>query len=404
MSCRNLLRNRRRTTITLLGLVVGLTAVNIFQGYTKDALEGLRDAAIKGEMLGHVILFKKDALTLGKLNEDAYLFTGDEIATIQQKLAGLDAIEFTAPKLNISGLITNGEASLIFFGVGIDPAQYRRFRQSFIYQGSGTQLSPERPIGGQIAEGLAQILKLKVGDLAVLFSVTVKSRMNAVDVLVSGLYNTGTVATNDKYVLVPLSLARKLYDTDGAHEISILLRKDADEARARQLIRDRLADTGLKLDVYSWQERSSFYTSVSQLYDMIFGFLFLIVLIVAGMGMLNTMTMAVMERIPEIGVLRALGMRRAGVYRLFMAEGFLLGALGSILAALVTILISSLINGLAITYVPPSLSDAVRLNVEMDFTLIGANGLAIAILSSLVSFFPARYAARRDIAAALQHA
>src|SRR6478609_6332159 len=97
MSCRNLLRNRRRTTITLLGLVVGLTAVNIFQGYTKDALEGLRDAAIKGEMLGHVILFKKDALTLGKLNEDAYLFTGDEIATIQQKLAGLDAIEFTAP-------------------------------------------------------------------------------------------------------------------------------------------------------------------------------------------------------------------------------------------------------------------------------------------------------------------
>ena len=53
MSCRNLMRNRRRTTITLLGLVVGLTAVNIFQGYMKDALDGLRPIACSNKSHDH---------------------------------------------------------------------------------------------------------------------------------------------------------------------------------------------------------------------------------------------------------------------------------------------------------------------------------------------------------------
>ena len=69
------------------------------------------------------------------------------------------------------------------------------------------------------------------------------------------------------------------------------------------------------------------------MFDMIFFFIFTIVLVIVVMSVVNTMSMTVMERTREIGTMRALGFKRAGVKLLFSIEGMLLGFSGACWAA-----------------------------------------------------------------------
>jgi putative ABC transport system permease protein len=403
LAVRNVRRNRRRSLLTLLGLVVGVTGFNLFQGYQQDTLASLADSAVYGETLGHLVLMKEGALTRGKVDEAAALLSGPELALVAAELARLPEVDFVAPRLLLEGLITDGRASLVFFGLAMEPAAYRRFRGRFRYGGEGRELTPEAPRGGQVARDLAAILHLQVGGGVTLFSSTVAGRLNAVDMDVIGIFDTGSAATNDKYVVVPLGLGRELYRTDGAHQVAVVLKEPAASAQVAARITGALRGRGLAVEVRDWEAMSAFFRGVRQLYGMIFGFLFLIVVTVVVMSVLNTMTMAVMERAREIGTLRALGMRPGAVQRLFAAEGLVLGLLGTAGAGLATLVVGGLVNAARITYRPPGISAEVPLYIALDAGLIAANGLLVAGLCGLVSLLPARRTARLEVVEALRH-
>ncbi|MGH7267396.1 MAG: ABC transporter permease [Candidatus Rokuibacteriota bacterium] len=389
--------------LTLLSVLVGVTGFNLFQGYQTDTLGSLADSAVYGEALGHLVLMKEGASLRGKVQEAAYMFTGADLAVVRDALAGFREVDFGAPRLLLEGLITDGRASLVFFGLGMEPATYRRFRARFGYAGEGQELTPERPRGGQVARDLAAILDLDVGGGATLFSSTLAGRLNAVDMDVIGVFDTGSAATNDKFVVVPLGLARDLYGTDGAHQVAVVLADPADAPRVGPAIADALRRRGVPVEVRDWESMSAFFRGVRQLYGMIFGFLFLIVATVVVMSVLNTMTMAVMERAREIGTLRALGMRPGAVQRLFAAEGLVLGLAGAAGATVTTLLVGGLINAARITYRPPGISAEVPLYVALDPGEMVGTGVGVAVLCGLVSLVPARRTARLEVVDALRH-
>jgi putative ABC transport system permease protein len=116
------------------------------------------------------------------------------------------------------------------------------------------------------------------------------------------------------------------------------------------------------------------------------------------------MTMAVTERTREIGTLRALGTRPAGVLRMFLAEGVAIATAGCVAGAVLALAIRSVLNASGIIVpAPPGATHGMPLHVQF-YPAAYLAGLAAMILTMVIaSYFPARRASRLSIVEALSH-
>lgn len=408
ISLRNIYKNGRRSLTTILAIALGFGGINIFQGYVHSTYEGLTSSAIHGEALGHLTIFKKDFQTQGKLHPEKYQFNRDEVETITRILRSDPAVELVTPRLSVAGILSNGKNSTIFIAEGLVPADDAVIRGDLTkYTAfSGVYLSDQERSGVVIGADLASMLSLKLGDDAVVLSNTYSGMANALDAKVKGIFNTGMAATNDKMVLMTFRHVQDLVDYQGAERLIVLL-KDGNTVSGARAAGDAmqvvLARAGFDTEIKTWAELSVFYSQVKNLFDMIFFFIFTIVLIIVVMSVINTMGMTVMERTREIGTMRSLGLKRYGVTVLFTTEGMLLGFLGSVIGAALFFGIYVLIAITNPTYVPPSSSGPVPLRVDLVWSALGRNMLAMLALSMLAAFVPARRSARLSIVDALGH-
>jgi putative ABC transport system permease protein len=139
------------------------------------------------------------------------------------------------------------------------------------------------------------------------------------------------------------------------------------------------------------------------MFDMMFLFLFSIVLVIVVMSTVNTMGMAVLERTKEIGTLRALGLKRRGVSLLFAMEGGLLGLFGSFIGVVLHITVWAVIRAFSPTYTPPGISTPVPLIVDLVPQALFVLMLCLLFLSLFAAIIPARRAAQQNVVDALGH-
>lgn len=400
LALRNLWRNRRRSVATLAAIAVGFAAINLFGGYIHDVYAGLQKSAIEGEALGHLTLVKQGYYEAGTLHPDRYLFSPKEQQQIEAVVREQPGLRLLSPRLPLSGLISNGKTSTIFIAEGIRAADAAVFWKDTPQH---SQLPAGRIDAGLMSEGLAQLLSIQTDDTVALLASTLEGQTNALDFTVAGTWNTGNAGSNDKSLLLPLAHAQALLDTEGAARLILLYAPATDAAATRAALLPRLQAAGLKVEIKTWEELSAFYRQVKNLFDLIFLFLFSIVFTVALMSIVNTLSMSVMERVREIGTLRALGSTRAGIIRLFAVEGALLGFMGCVLGVALTLAVSFSINQAGIQYVPPSSSAPVPLTVGWVPDMLGFSLVALSLVSMLAAFWPARHAAKIEIVDALGH-
>lgn len=414
LSFRGLLRNRRRSLVTLLAIALGFAAIALFAGYTHNIYRGLSLQAIHGELLGHLTLSKRGMSREGKLDPERYLLSADEVARITALVKHDPHVTLVTPRLTLSGIVSNGRASTIFVAEGVEPAAARELhaglrREMRLAPGAdgdgGVQsLDPAKPDTVALARGLADLLHLKPGGQAALLSNTLSGQANALDVTVGGVFNTGNANTNDLYAFMPLALVRSLYDAEGrADRLTILLDDVAQTGAARDRLLSQLKAAGHDVEIQTWDELSAFYTQVHGMFDMIFGFIFSIVLTVVVMSVANSMGMTVVERTREIGTLRAVGLKRGGVVRLFVGEAAMLALIGCATGLLLTLTVRYGINAAGISYVPPNQTAPVPLLVDLDLARILLTALMMASVGALAAWLPARRAARQPIIDALGH-
>jgi putative ABC transport system permease protein len=402
MALRNIIKNFRRSLFTAVAVGSAFAAISIFSGYIHNVYTGLSDQAVRGEGLGHLTIVKKGYFENGALDAKKYLLTADDLHRIGEVLRSEPGVELWTPRLAISGMITNGRSSTIFIGEGLVPSDEFRLRGDYRPDRGGT-LNGRNPTGMAVASDLARLLGLSQGSNVVLFTTTFEGQANALDADIGSVYNTGITATNDKAVLVPLNFARRLVDTDGADRIRILLRRIDDTEEARGSLNIKLRSLGIPLEIRTWRELSSFYAHVKGLFDTIFIFIFCIVFVIVIMSVTNTMSMSVMERTREIGTLRALGMKRWHIVKLFAAEAMVLAALGSALGLVLTIAAGYAINAARLSYVPPSTSDTVPLLVDFVYGRMAAAFLCLVFMAVAAAYLPSAGAARKRIVDALGH-
>jgi len=409
IALRNLLKNRRRSVITALAIALGFAAVNLFDGFTEYMYTGNREGVIYGAALGHLTVFKKGLLEKGQLDPARYLLAPEEIEAVEEICRKIPSVLLVTPQLRISGLITNGYVSTIFIAQGIVPSANDVFLRRAKYLKKlgvlfeGRKLEDDKMYGVAVASGLARLLDLKIGSTAVAFTNTVDGQMNALDMEVFQIFDAGGDVMNDKIMRVPFNFAQALYDSDGADRLSVLL----DKAEHTESIRDQLqaafSARGLGLEVKTWKELSQWYRKVKEMFDTIFLFLFTIVFIIVVMSVVNTMSMAVLERTREIGTLRALGLKRKGVTQLFAIESSLLGVCGAIGGFLLTVLGWRVVDVLKPTWIPPGLAHRLPIIIEFVPETMLYSFVCLLVLCLITSLIPARRAARQNIVEALAH-
>ena len=399
---RNILKHWRRSLFTATAVGAGFSAISLFSGYIHYVYHGLMLQAVRGEGLAHVTIARRGFFDNSSLNPEDNLLTKDVLARLGALLEKQPETVTWAPRLAVSGMMTNGQASTIFVAEGMDPQREGQIRGNFRLDRGGI-LDPKFPSGICVSSGLAKLLKLNANAHAVLFTNTVSGQANAIDVDVYSTYDTGVAATNDKSVRIPITMARRLYDVEGADRVRLLLHNEDQVDAVKARLASLFATEKLALDIRDWKQLSSFYRQVKSLFDTIFSFIFSIVAIVVIMSVVNTMSMTVVERTREIGTLRALGMKRGQIVALFSVEALLLAAVGVAVGVLVTLIVVFIVNSMGISYVPPSSSDRVPLLVDvlpgtMLFTFV-----LLALLTSIAAFFPASGASRKRIVDALGH-
>jgi len=406
LALRNILRNKRRSLVTLLAIAVGFAAISLFRGYSSNMYSGLKTMAIRGEGLGHLTIFKKGWREKGKLEPEKYMFSKAEIEKVQKLVTNESEVVLATPQINLSGIASNGTVSTIFIAQGVVPRDDRTIKGDWATSRpiTGAGLNENKPYGVEIAQDLAGLLNLKPGSDGVVMAPTLGGQMNALDMHVSGVFDTASDATNDKYMRLPFAFAQSLLDTEKADRIVVLLKGTERTRDMRALLLTKLTAAGVACEIRTWDELSLMYSNVRGMMDMIFLFIFCIVLVIAVMSTVNTMGMAVLERTREIGTLRALGLKRRGVSLLFAIEGGLLGFIGSIAGIGLHTCVWFVIHFVKPTYVPPGVSTPVVLRVSFVPQALIFLGICLMALSLIAAILPARRAAKQNIVNALGHA
>lgn len=465
LAIRNLLRNRRRSMSTLIALAIGLTAILLFSGFKANlTYTGLTAFVRSG---GHLQIQHKDYFIYGSGNPTAYGIEnyGRILDAIRNDPVLKPMIAVATPMLRFGGLGGNFSAGLsrTVIGTGYVAGDINRMRQwnefhipivrpSFPLQGTaqdsaivGLALArvlqlceplkitgcgqpaplnrqPSAVGGSALPQDLADLardeqsqagggLANAVGARLELLSSSSTGAPNVAALNVLAAEDQGFKELDEVSVILHLRYAQKLVFGRGAPRVTaimILLSKTADQAAASERLREILDKdvTTRDLVVRSFEELNPFYVQTEQMFDVIFGFIFVLIAGIVLFTVSNTMNSAVVERTVEIGTLRAIGLRQAGIRRLFVIEGFLLGFVGAVVGLVVAVAIGELINISGLTWLPPGSSERLLLQLRV----LGSPGAVIITTCALVliaagsAWWPARQAAKLNVVEALRHA
>lgn len=216
---------------------------------------------------------------------------------------------------------------------------------------------------------------------------------------------------DDAFVGADYEAARALLFGEGASEattISVVLHDPGDVAavmkRANRLLAERFPDQ--RLVARNVREVAPIINQTVNMFNVLFGFVAVLMLAIVMFTVANTVRTAIMERTVEIGTIRALGLRRSMVMRLFLIEAGLLAFAGAVVGTIAAVFASWFINAIGLTWTPPNSSASIPLTVAVanQYRTMLLIIVAASVFSTLAAVPAASKAARLNIVDALRHA
>jgi putative ABC transport system permease protein len=392
---RNILRNRRRSAITLLVIVFGSVGLILFGGYKAHTFYALRESTIRNR-LGHLQIFAKGYAASESQKPLAYAL--DDVEGIRRAVEHDARVKMTAAQITLMGLVSNGEKSETFMATAVEPEKDRLMQSQRITAGSA--LPAHEPDAALLGAGLAKSMHVKPGDYVTLMTTTVTGSLNAMDVRVAGIFTIGVKEYDDRAVKLPIAGAQMLLQTKKVEKLLVFLKNTDDTAAVHAALARSLQGVEFK----EWSELATFYHQVVALYNGIFGFLGVIVFAIVIFSVANTIMMSVFERTREIGTLMAIGTTRSRLWRMFLAEGFSIGLIGCVLGLSAGVALAIAINhGNVMLPPPPGYTAGYRLQILMQTSVLVPAGIIAIVTATLSSIVPAFKASRMKIVDALGH-
>ena len=381
LAARNISRHKTRTALTLGAIVLGVVGLILTGGFVEDIFTQLREATIHSQ-IGHLQLYKAGYYTAGRRSPYQHMIQDSHKKIME--LRELPHVVDLMPRVNFSGLLSNGRTSFPVIGEGVDPAKEARL-STYIVIKEGRQLAPKDAYGIMLGSGVATALNLRPGENISLLLNTPDGALNTLDLQVIGVFQTFSKEYDDRAVRIPLSTAAELLSTTAVHSLVFALDDWTATDEVATLLRRQLPRE--QFEIKTWYELSDFYQKTVELYRRHFAVLRLIILGMVLLSVANSINMNIYERTGELGTLRAIGHRAGRVFRLVVAESFVLGLTGSVLGTVAGSVAALAISAIGIPMPPmPNTDIAYTAHIQLvpaELVFAFLIGLFASILAAL---------------------
>jgi len=461
IASRSILRNVRRSLMTVLAISVGASSLVVFGEFVSRVFAQLETRGVISG--GHIAIYHRGYFDYGTGNPSAYGIRDYQslLNLVSNDPVLKPKINVATPIINLFGIAANfeDEASKTFFGRGVVPADYNRMQhwdehdlKDFTVDAS---ISTSDTAHGNVGVGLARILKLSKplkldpGSMATgldepahreksetkrdfsgledtsktsasgsaataetarldLLAATAGGAPNVVNFFADKAISQGMKEVDDSFVLMNFDLAQQLLFGHGEKQavgIVLQLHHTRDIPAVRTRLEQLFKEKNLNLEVKDLKELQPFYKQAVGMFSAIFLFVAVIMIVIVLFTIVNTMSMSVMERTHEIGTLRALGLGRTGVMAQFILEGALLGLVGTVVGLLVGLVISQIVNHAGLMWQPPGSAFPIPLKLMTNgaVRLFVGIGFGLSAIATLAAGIPARNAGRMKVVDALGH-
>lgn len=392
---RNVLRNRRRTALTSLSIFFAALIVVLSEGWVSGALESYFKNYIDNQT-GHIKIMNEEFYKRQRFFPvDALIPETPHLIEQIKKIRDVESVE---ERIHFGLILGRGENTIPAIGVGVDLYNSRLNLKDKIIEGSLDKN------GILIGKGLAEKLGVKVGDRLLLATKTSEGGLNGIKLAISGIVEFKVTAFDKRFFFISLKNAKKLLKIyDDTTEIFVYVHNKKLIAPVKNKIKDILPKGTIAL-TYTEQMGSLYrWFTVSKFINF---FIEALIIFLASFVIINTMAMAIFERLREIGTLKALGMTDNQLFWNFTIEGTLIGLFGGITGGFVGYLLILYLSKTGINFQKAMKNVDIPINYifypSPNISVFLITILLTIVITAIAAMFPARYAKKFTPAEALR--
>ncbi len=332
ISWRNVWRNKLRSGVIIAAIALGLAAGIFSTAFYEGMVDQRVNKVIKSE-LSHIQIHEpgfRNSTNINNFIPDATKIAG--------RIRSFPEVEGVSNRIIIYSMVASAETGAGVKIIGVDPKEERRISdiQTKLVKGNYFEEKRRNPV--VLGQKLAEKLNIHLGSKVVITLQDINNDITAGAFRVTGIFNTLNNSFDEGNIFVRYNDLRRLtgLSEHSCHEIAVLAKQN-DLVNGLKLKVEKAAPG---LEVLTWLDLSPEMRYLNEAMDLYMYIFIVIILFALLFGIINTMLMAVLERIKEIGMLMAIGMNKARVFFLIMYETVFLsltgGLLGVILGALVS--------------------------------------------------------------------
>lgn len=367
---RSVMRRPVRSALTIIGIAVAVGSVVALVGISNDSKRSF------------LSIYQRQKISLVALRAGAaQRLTSALDERLADRIAALPRVELVnAGLVDMMSLAELGPVGVLVQGWPPDSPQYQQLKVL-----SGRLLGPEDRRGVLLGKTVAESLGKKVGDRINLYETE--------EFEVVGIYQSYTVFENGGILMLLKTLQRIMGREGQVTGITVVV-SDPQSEEHIEGVRQSILALDKTLDVLPTKEYVESTSEVRFVRAMAW-LTSAVALVIGTIGILNTMIMSVFERTREIGILRAIGWRRARVVRMILMESVVLSLLGGIVGSLAAVLLTHYLSRL------PAVANMI--GGSIDWPTIG-QGFLIALLVGLIgALYPAYRGAKLLPTEAIRH-
>lgn len=400
LAWRNIWRHKRRTLIVVASIALSLAMMMIYDGLMVGFNDAIYANAVK--ILGGNVQVHADGYRMKNSSKPLLELTNDQ--TILDDARSLPEVVVASRRINTGGIVTNRTGAFSVTISGIDPEieQSVSLVSQNITAGRDLKASDQDVI--LIGKGLADAMEITVGDRFTLAGSDAHNQTVQRTMTVAGIYDVGLPEIEKRTVYISVDEAGYLFGLNGkATEIVLFLKQLGQETEVIRKMNKAVPGYEIDSWVVNFPEMSATLERKNGVMD-VFG---VIILSIAGIGILNMLLMAVFERTREIGVLGALGIKPRQISWMFILEGAMMGIVGLTAGVLLGLLINSIFRQVGFDYSEfASMTEYTALIKGRVYSTLGLEKIwqrvvTVLIIAVISSLYPARTASMMEPAAAL---
>ena len=312
----NIIRHKRRSALTFLvlsfGVMIYIFVSSFLEGFNRQSIESMISYETGHMKVRNSAYDEEEPFTFST-------FLGDYDGAAKTASA-LPFVKAVSPRIIFPGEADNGTDSLncMIYGINIGAEDGVFSFRKFIISGN---LAPG---GALIGKGLAEDLGLKAGDQIYLTFRTGQGMLDSVELEITGLLYAPSLVVNNSGVYMNLGEAMQLLNTGAVTELALR----TDDFTKHKEYKKNLAAALPGLSVKSWDDLQGNVAALVETKGKFANVFVLLIVIIAIVGITNTVLMSVLEKRREIGTLKAMGMTDREIEGLFLAEGLMIGVFG----------------------------------------------------------------------------